>query len=138
MSKPQRDPSLPTVQAKRGLQALLAAVAVMATVGLSTAHAAPAGPSFVQVTEKEWQITLSRASVKKGKVFMELVNFGTDAHDLVVLRNVKGAKPTAFKQVDPNGRSEKALTLVAGRYTLWCSLPGHRERGMKTTLVVRA
>jgi plastocyanin len=113
--------------------ALAAALSVAAVAG-----ARPAAPSFVQVTEKEWQITLSRTSVKAGKVFVEVVNFGTDAHDLVVLRRKKGAKPVKFPQVDPNERSEKPLTLAAGRYTLWCSLPGHSERGMKTTLVVRA
>jgi uncharacterized cupredoxin-like copper-binding protein len=116
---------------------LLAAAACTLAI-TATAGARPAAPSFVQVTEKEWQITLSRASVKPGKVFVEVVNFGTDAHDLFVLGPKKGAKPVKFPQVDPNGRSEKPLTLAAGRYTLWCSLPGHRERGMKTTLVVRA
>ena len=114
---------------------LIAAIAAAACTTGAGAHTT--APSFVQVTEKEWQITLSRTSVKSGKVFVEVVNFGTDAHDLVVLRQKKGAKPIAFPQVDPNGRSEKPLTLAAGRYTLWCSLPGHRDRGMKTTLLVR-
>jgi len=122
------------------LKALAAATAVAATVTTvaGTALAQPSAPQFLQVTEKEWQITLSRAGVKKGKVFVELVNFGTDNHDLVMLSNKKGSKQIAFKAIEPNARSEKALTLVAGKYALWCSLPGHKARGMKTTLVVRS
>ena len=122
------------------LKALAAATAVAATVTTvaGTAHAQPSAPQFLQVTEKEWQITLSRASVKKGKVFVELVNFGTDNHDLVLRSNRKGARPLSFKAIAPNARSEKALTLLPGRYALWCSLPGHKARGMRTTLVVRS
>lgn len=125
-----------TMRTKALTAAAVAAATATAVVG--NALAQPSAPQFLQVTEKEWQITLSRASVKKGKVFVELVNFGTDNHDLVLLSNKKGAKPLTFKVIDPNARSEKALTLVAGKYALWCSLPGHKERGMKTTLVVRS
>ncbi len=53
-------------------------------------------------------------NVKAGKVFVEVVNFGTDAHDLVVLRQKKGAKPSTFHAIDPNARSEKALTPRGG------------------------
>jgi plastocyanin len=112
--------------------------AAIASTLAGSALARPEAPQFVQVTEKEWSITLSRTSVAKGKVFVELVNFGTDAHDLVIQSIKKTAKPIAFKQIDPNGRTEKALMLTPGTYRLWCSLPGHRERGMKSTLVVRS
>jgi uncharacterized cupredoxin-like copper-binding protein len=92
----------------------------------------------VQVTEKEWQLTLSRASVKKGRVIVEVLNFGTDNHDLVVQGKKKGAKQFRFKVLDPRGRTERSLTLTPGRYALWCSLPQHKQRGMSTTLIVRS
>ncbi len=69
---------------------------------------------------------------------IEAVNFGTDAHDLVVQSKAKGSKPVKFKQMDPRGRTERTLRLPAGRYALWCSLPGHKAKGMKATLTVRA
>ena len=93
--------------------------------------------SFVQVTEKEWTLTLSRQSVRAGSVSIELVNFGMDIHDLVVLKKKAGAKPMRFKQLDPKGRSERTFRLKAGRYALWCSLPGHKQKGMHATLTVR-
>ena len=93
--------------------------------------------SFVQVTEKELTLTLSRQSVRAGSVSIELVNFGMDTHDLVVQTKAKGAKPMRFKQLDPKGRSERTLKLKPGRYALWCSLPGHKQKGMHATLLVR-
>jgi uncharacterized cupredoxin-like copper-binding protein len=42
-----------------------------------------------------------------------------------------------FKQLDPKGRSERTLKLKPGRYALWCSLPGHKLKGMHATLLVR-
>jgi len=113
------------------------AVAVALVAGAPPAAADPQGLSFVQVVEKEWRLTLSRTSVRKGQVAIEAVNFGTDAHDLVVQGLKKGAKPVRFRQMDPRGRTERTLRLTAGRYALWCSLPGHKAKGMKATLTVR-
>ena len=117
---------------------LLPALAV--ALLLTGAAPAPAGTdaqSFLQVVEKEWSLVMSRTSVKAGRVTIEAVNFGTDAHDLVVQSKAKGSKPIRFKQMDPRGRTERTLRLAAGRYSLWCSLPGHRANGMRATLTVR-
>ena len=93
--------------------------------------------SFVQVTEKEFTLTLSRQSVRSGRVSIELVNFGMDNHDLVVKGTKPGAKPIRFKAIDPRGRTERTLRLTPGRYSMWCSLANHKARGMRATLVVR-
>jgi uncharacterized cupredoxin-like copper-binding protein len=95
------------------------------------------GESFVQVVEKEYTLTLSRQSVPAGSVSVELVNFGMDTHDLVVQANKKGAKPVRFKQLDPRGRAERTLRLKPGRYLMWCSIAGHRQKGMHATFTVR-
>lgn len=116
------------------------AFAVIATAAATAALPAAAGTkveSFMQVTEQEWTLTLSRQSVRAGNVSIEVVNFGMDQHDLVVQKNVKGAKPMRFKQLDPKGRGERTLKLKAGRYALWCSLPGHKQKGMRATLTVK-
>ena len=44
---------------------------------------------------------------------------------------VLGATPT-FK----GGSRKLTLTLAAGTYTYYCSVPGHREAGMEGTLTV--
>ena len=117
------------------LVALVAAAALAATA--LPASAGTEAESFVQVVEKEWSLVMSRLSVRSGRVTIEAVNFGTDAHDLVVQSKIKGSKPIRFKQMDPRGRTERTLRMKAGRYTLWCSLPGHKTKGMQATLTVR-
>ena len=112
-------------------------VAAVAGVAALPASGGTDAFSFVQVTEKEFTLTLSRQSVRAGSVSLELVNFGMDNHDLVVKGTKVGAKPMRFKQLDPRGRTERTLRLTPGRYSLWCSLSDHKARGMRATLVVR-
>ena len=119
---------------KRIVVALVAAVAALSTL---PASGGPNAFSFVQVTEKEFTLTLSRQSVKAGSVSLEVVNFGMDTHDLMVKGTKPGSKTLRFKQLDPRGQTERTLRLTPGRYALWCSLGDHKARGMKTTLVVR-
>ena len=113
-------------------------VLVVAVSGIAAlpAGAGTDGFSFAQVVEKEFTLTLSRTSVRAGSVSLELVNFGMDTHDLVVKGTKVGAKPVKFKQLDPRGRAERTLRLTPGRYLLWCSLPGHKAKGMHATLLV--
>ena len=111
------------------------------TVALACLCALPASGgtgaySFVQVTEKEFTLTLSRQSVRTGSVSVELLNFGMDNHDLVIKGTKSGSKPIRFRQLSPRGRAERTLRLTPGRYTLWCSLANHRARGMHATLRV--
>ena len=117
----------------------LVLVFVVAVSGVTAlpASAGTEGLSFVQVVEKEWMLTLSRPSVRAGSVSLELVNFGMDTHDLVVKGTMAGAKPMKFKQLDPRGRAERTLRLTPGRYSLWCSISGHKAKGMHATLLVK-
>jgi plastocyanin len=120
---------------------VLATVAALAALAATVVGVPSAGASsqvsFVQVVQKEFTLTLSRPSVQRGTVSVELVNFGMDAHDLIVLKKAPGAKPMTFKRLDPKGRTNRTLKLTPGRYQLWCSIADHRSRGMRATLVVR-
>ncbi len=118
--------------------ALLTAIATL--VGAPAAIAAigkGSAPQRMQVTQDEWFLNLSRAKMRPGKAIIEVVNFGQDAHDLMILRNAKGAKPLHMAKQDHFMRGNVTLNLVAGKYTLWCSLPNHRTRGMWATLTVK-
>jgi uncharacterized cupredoxin-like copper-binding protein len=119
---------------KRLILVLAAAIAGLAAL---PAAAGTDGLSFVQVVDKEWTVTPSRPSVRAGSVSIELVNFGMDNHDLVIKATKAGAKPVRFKQLSPRGRTERTLRLTPGRYALWCSLPGHKAKGMHSTLLVK-
>ena len=112
-------------------------VAVGAAVG---AQAASAGPARILVYAQEWSLWPSRSSLPAGRVVVQLWNRGQDAHDLQV-RRLRSGRMTGNAQrvaVTQSGAvASGTWQLGPGRYELYCSLPGHRMRGMHTTLVVR-
>jgi plastocyanin len=110
------------------VKALAAAVIGALTLG-------GAAPARVQVVAKEYSFTLSRLHVKAGSATFELANFGQDPHDLRLQR--AGARHIAgLGVVAPGKRADLTLKLLAGRYSLWCSVANHRALGMHATLVV--
>jgi plastocyanin len=117
----------------------LLAVAILAAAVSACVLPTGAGarsPVYVQVVEKEYTLTLSRLRVPAGTIILQAINFGMDNHDLIVQRNAKGAKPIKFRLMAPKERVTKTLQLPAGRYTLSCSVPGHRGYGMVARLTV--
>ncbi len=88
----------------------------------------------VQVTAVEYSFTLSRAAVPAGQVILQFVNRGQDEHNLNVMNgeNLAGA----FADTPSGGIGEQRMALRAGSYTLFCSLPEHRLKGMHATLTV--
>ena len=116
--------------------ALILVAAAIGGLAALPAGASPARLSFVQVTEKEFTLTLSRQSVRTGSLSVELVNFGMDNHDLVIKSAKAGSTPIRFKQLAPRGRAERTIKVTPGRYALWCSVSNHKARGMRATLVV--
>jgi plastocyanin len=95
----------------------------------------PPSVPHVQITAVEYSFTLSRTTVPAGKVILELVNQGQDEHNLNVLP-AEGSLAGAFADTPSKGISDQQLILRAGSYTLFCSLPEHKQRGMKATLLV--
>ena len=93
-------------------------------------------PARVQVGADEFGYSLSRHSIKAGPAIVQLVNYGEDEHDLR-LRRTNGARTYQIGKVLPGRVGELETRFLPGRYTLWCSLAGHRTRGMSATLVIR-
>ncbi len=96
---------------------------------------AGAAPARVQIVAKEYSFTLSRLHVKAGSATLELANFGQDPHDLR-LQRIGARHIAALGVVAPGKRADLTLKLLAGRYSLWCSVANHRALGMRATLVV--
>jgi plastocyanin len=99
---------------------------------------APGGPPSVphiQVTAIEYRFTLSRTAVPHGKVIFEFVNSGQDEHNLNVLPG-EGPPAGSFADTPAKGLRDQAMELRPGTYTLFCSLPEHEQKGMRSTLVV--
>jgi len=115
----------------------VAALAAAAAAALTTQAAQPA-PSFARlgVGATEFHLVLSRASVKAGRVMIQLQNQGQDVHDLRV-RKFGGVRTYSFPLTDPGAQVTRTLKLVPGRYRLWCSVADHRQLGMQTVLRAR-
>jgi hypothetical protein len=102
---------------------------------IAAAQALPPPPARVQVVAQEFRLSLSRRRVRAGTVVVELVDAGQDAHDLR-LQRTGGGRVFSWPTLRPGGHLDRELKLRPGRYSLWCSLPGHRALGMEAVLVV--
>jgi uncharacterized cupredoxin-like copper-binding protein len=90
----------------------------------------------VNVTEKEFSIALAGGkSLKAGGYRFEVQNQGQIQHDLTIDGDgVKGAKTPLIAA----GKSaELPVELKAGKYTFFCSVPGHEQAGMKVAVTVQ-
>ena len=89
----------------------------------------------VPVTESEFKITVPAEKLAAGEFTFDVRNDGKIQHDLVV--SGSGVKGTAKTPLLNAGQSGKlTVTLAAGTYTLYCSVPGHRAAGMVAKLTV--
>ena len=82
------------------------------------------------------RFTKSTLTAKAGTVTISFTNKSPLAHNLTVQQGtngpVLGATPTFM-----GGTKTLKLTLKAGTYTYYCSVPGHRAAGMQGTLTVQ-
>ena len=110
---------------------------LIAAVVLAAPAVAAARPTAVGVGEREWRIALYRPWVPAGLVKFNVKNFGEDGHDFVV-RNARGVTRARLPEIEPGATaSVTARLLRRGRYTVYCSLPGHVALGMRAVLRVR-
>jgi plastocyanin len=95
----------------------------------------PPSVPHVQVSALEYSFTLSRTKVPAGKVVLQFVNNGQDAHNLHL---ETGEEPLAeaIGNTPSKGIGDLELELRPGSYTLFCSLPTHEAKGMKAVLEV--
>ena len=132
----------PAAQTETQAQATTTAVSTQATStattqATSTATTAPATTAppkakaqTIQVTEKEFKITLAPASLHAGSVTFQIKNTGALPHDLAIVGGPKS------KLIPAGGTGTLKATLKAGPIELYCSVPGHKQAGMdvKTTV----
>jgi uncharacterized cupredoxin-like copper-binding protein len=114
--------------------AMLTAVAVFGVESEPAKGAeATASAKTIQVQEKEYKILPAAITVAHGKVTFAVKNVGKIQHDLAI-SGPKVAKKTAL--INPGRTATLVLTLAKGTYALYCTVPGHRQLGMKATLKV--
>lgn len=82
------------------------------------------------------KFTKSSLTATAGKVTVQFTNNAPLQHNFTVQQGtsgpVLGATPTFS-----GGTKTLTLTLKAGTYTYFCSVPGHRQAGMQGTLTVK-
>lgn len=100
------------------------------------APATAAAPARLLVGAQEFELRLSRASIKAGPAVVQLANYGQDAHDLR-LRRIGGTRVYKIGTVMPGETGELHAKLLPGKYKLWCSLADHAALGMHTKLIVK-
>ena len=87
-----------------------------------------------KVTLTEYKFDPKDITVQSGKATFTLVNSGTTSHDMVIADS--SGKVIGKSDVVQAGDS-KVFTvddLAAGKYVIYCDLPGHRGSGMEGSL----
>ncbi|MFI4992335.1 MAG: plastocyanin/azurin family copper-binding protein [Solirubrobacterales bacterium] len=120
----------PTAPAAAGTKAPIA------TTGTSTPPSSPAAAAPLKLAANpEGQLSYEpkQLSAKAGKVMITMANSSPVEHNVTVAQGstVLGATPT-FK----GGSKTLTLNLKPGKYTFYCSVPGHRQAGMEGTLTI--
>ena len=108
------------------------------SITVTSGGAAPAAPSptktqatKVAVTETEFKVEAASTKLKAGQITFQARNAGKIPHDLAI----KGMSAKT-KLIQPGQSAELTVTLKAGTYELYCTVPGHEAAGMKQNITV--
>ena len=115
-------------------------MAILPAAGIA-AGAQHRAVSDLLIDAQEWSLWPSRGSVPAGTIYVELWNRGQDIHDTWVRRldshgQMVGPVLDKVKQTLPGDVSHAVWHLRAGRYELFCSMPGHMKLGMRARMRV--
>lgn len=97
--------------------------------------ATSATPVAVTATETEFSIALSQTAFKPGPYTFTVANQGHVPHNLAI--KGPGIEPEAMSTTIQNGATTPLnVTLHSGSYELWCTVDGHKSKGMDMTIQV--
>jgi uncharacterized cupredoxin-like copper-binding protein len=89
----------------------------------------------VSVSEKEYSIALAGGrNLKTGTYKFAVDNTGKIQHDLAIEGN--GVKKTKTPLIDAGKSKSLEVDLKPGKYTFFCTVPGHEQLGMKVEVTV--
>ncbi len=130
----------------RGMRRVQFMVLAFAAIGVLVAAAACGGGGSgnsgtnsgqtVPVSEAEWSITVAgtqmtkgngNASVPTGTVTFSIKNDGTVDHQFEIQGNGIDKK---IGNIAPGKTGTLTVDLTAGKYEVFCPIPGHKEAGM--------
>ncbi len=94
------------------------------------------GAAQPALTATEFKWTPKDVTVAPGEVTFAVTNKGTIEHNFVV-EDAKGKALKQFDGIQPGKTVQVKVSLKVGKYTIACTVPGHREAGMIATLTVK-
>jgi plastocyanin len=117
-----------------------AASASTASSPTSTSAAAPTGGGGGSLSDAadpsgQLKFTKSSLSAKAGKVTINFTNSSPLGHNLTIRQGTSGSVVGSTRTFQ-GGSKTLTVALKPGKYTFFCSVPGHRMAGMQGTLTV--
>jgi uncharacterized cupredoxin-like copper-binding protein len=100
----------------------------------SPAAAARAKSTTVTAVETDFHIKLSKSSFKPGTYVFVAENKGQTTHALEITG--PGLHSPHTKDINPGQTTKLKVTFKAGRYDIFCPIPGHKALGMNLNVVV--
>src|ERR1700753_53498 len=84
--------------------------------------------------------TLSRGTVRSGRLTVQLQNKGEDPHDMDMQRVGPDGEPLGgvveVPVTEQGDQKPEAVTVDPGHYRMWCNLFNHAKEGMEATVTV--
>ncbi|HKY13639.1 MAG TPA: multicopper oxidase domain-containing protein [Microthrixaceae bacterium] len=112
-----------------GIGAIVAAAAIWGGGDSSSAEESASTTVAVELSEFKIEGDLSAPA---GEVALDVTNSGTVDHNVAV----EGTELTTATLGAGDSQTLELGDLEVGEYTLFCSIPGHKDSGMSATLVV--
>src|SRR5919198_5898575 len=109
---------------------ILASIGQQKAKGTATAKG---GVLEIDAAQGGLAYTVAKATAPAGKLTVKSKNPQPIGHDIAIEGNGVNAKGAV---VQNGGVSQFSTTLKPGKYTFYCSVPGHRQGGMVGTLTV--
>jgi uncharacterized cupredoxin-like copper-binding protein len=100
----------------------------------SSSGGGQAAASTVQVTAKDYTLSLSTTSFSTGKYTFQMANDGNATHAIEI--DGPGVEDQKSDTAGPGGSASLSVTLQNGKYTIYCPVGNHRAMGMQTTFTV--
>jgi uncharacterized cupredoxin-like copper-binding protein len=126
----------------RRLLVLLPAAALLAACGGGSNEKKSGGPvvQTIQISEKEFSLSPRSVTLpKSGTYAFEVTNDGQVTHALNIEANGGGGDQDEVESgdIDPGAKKTVRFTFAAGgSYEMYCPVDGHKEQGMKGTIMV--
>jgi plastocyanin len=114
------------------------AAATASPSAAATAAPAPAGPQALNVRAGEYFFDPKEYRVLPGAVVVSMHNEGPDRRHVFAVRNLNGSGDLVrSEQSDVGSTITVQFTIEQeGTYQVYCTLPGHADRGQTASLIV--